>query len=215
MLQKQTVEEAIFQLLERLQAEPLLSSTRLVGGTSLALQIAHRISTDIDLFTTEPFDFDEVFNLLSVQFGLTPTRTSPNTIIGFIDNIKVDVIYHPFAWIDAPVIEDNIRLASIKDITAMKIHAITNSGQRPKDFVDIAFLSNYFSYNTMKEFALEKYPAYNPIMFDKAINYFEDIDTDAMANIKMVGRKFNWIPIEKRLIQMTSRPDSLFQKSPL
>ena len=167
------------------------------------------------MFTTEPFDFDEVFNLLSVQFGLTPTRTSPNTIIGFIDNIKVDVIYHPFAWIDAPVIEDSIRLASIKDITAMKIHAITNSGQRPKDFVDIAFLSNYFSYNTMKEFALEKYPAYNPIMFDKAINYFEDIDTDAMANIKMVGRKFNWIPIEKRLIQMTSRPDSLFQKSPL
>ena len=215
MLQKQTVEKETFRLLERLQDESLLSSTRLVGGTSLALQIAHRISTDIDLFTTEPFDFDEVFNMLSVQFGLIPTRTNPHTIIGFIDNIKVDVIYHPFTWIDAPVIEGNIRLASIKDITAMKIHAITNSGQRPKDFVDIAFLSKYFSYNTMKEFALEKYPAYDPIMFDKAINYFEDIDTDAMANIKMVGRKFNWIPIEKRLIQMTSRPDSLFQKSPL
>ena len=215
MLQKQTVEKETFRLLERLQAEPLLASTRLVGGTSLALQIAHRISTDIDLFTTESFDFDEVFNMLSVQFGLIPTRTNPNTIIGFIDNIKMDVIYHPFTWIDEPVIEDTIRLASIKDITAMKIHAITNSGQRPKDFVDIAFLSQYYSYNTMKAFALEKYPAYDPIMFDKAINYFEDIDTDAMANIKMVGCKFSWMPIEKRLIQMTSHPDRLFPKRPL
>jgi len=214
MLQKQTVEKKTFQLIERLQTEPLLSQTRLVGGTSLALQIAHRRSTDIDLFTTEKYDFDEVFNMLSLQYGLLPTRTNPNTIIGFIDDIKVDVIYHPFVWIDAPVIEDDLRLASVKDITAMKIHAITNSGQRPKDFVDIAYLSTSFSYNTMKEFALEKYPAYDPIMFDKAINYFEDIDRDALSNIKMVGRRFSWIPIEKRLLLMTAYPDQVFADRP-
>ena len=193
----------------------MLSAARLVGGTSLALQIAHRTSTDIDLFTTDPFEFDEVFNMLLTQYRLLPTRTNPNTIIGFIGHIKIDVIYHPFPWIDAPVTEDNLRLASIKDIAAMKMHAITNSGQRPKDFVDIAFLSGFFSYNTMKEFALEKYPAYDPIMFDKAINYFEDIDREAMADIKMIGCKFNWKPIEKRLIQMTAHPDQVFPQKPL
>ena len=42
MLQTGTVKESTFELLKQLQAEPLLSTTRLVGGTALSLQIGHR-----------------------------------------------------------------------------------------------------------------------------------------------------------------------------
>ncbi|MBR1570166.1 MAG: nucleotidyl transferase AbiEii/AbiGii toxin family protein [Bacteroidales bacterium] len=51
MLQVSAVEKNTFGLLTRLMQEPLLGDTRLVGGTSLALQIGHRKSTDLDLFT--------------------------------------------------------------------------------------------------------------------------------------------------------------------
>ena len=41
MLQTETVARSTFELLKRLHAEPLLLSTRLVGGTALSLQIGH------------------------------------------------------------------------------------------------------------------------------------------------------------------------------
>ena len=70
--------------------------------------------------------------------------------IGFIHGVKIDVIYHPFPWLEEAMEEDGFRIAAKTDIVAMKMHAIINSGTRPKDFVDIAFLSMYFSYNEMK-----------------------------------------------------------------
>ena len=56
MLQTNTVKGKTLELLRLLQGEPLLSSARLVGGTALSLQIGHRESVDLDLFSTEPFD---------------------------------------------------------------------------------------------------------------------------------------------------------------
>ena len=50
MLHYNTIEPATLELLRQLQDIPFLSNTRLVGGTSLALQIGHRKSIDIDLF---------------------------------------------------------------------------------------------------------------------------------------------------------------------
>ncbi|WP_235280572.1 nucleotidyl transferase AbiEii/AbiGii toxin family protein [Myroides profundi] len=40
---------------------PLFKDFRLVGGTALSLQVGHRMSIDIDLFTDNPYstvDFD-------------------------------------------------------------------------------------------------------------------------------------------------------------
>jgi hypothetical protein len=51
MLQLHTIDPRTLELLKRLSAEPELSQHFLVGGTSLALQIGHRISVDLDLFT--------------------------------------------------------------------------------------------------------------------------------------------------------------------
>ena len=39
MLQTSTVKESTLELLRHLQAEPLLATTRLVGGTALSLQV--------------------------------------------------------------------------------------------------------------------------------------------------------------------------------
>ena len=111
--------------------------------------------------------------------------------------------------------EDEVRLASISDIAAMKMHAVINSGSRPKDFVDIAFLSMHYSYNKIKHLLLERYPAYDPIMADKAIIYFDDIDEELIPQIKMQGYQFDFERIKNRIVKMTDNPDKVYSTAPL
>lgn len=215
MLQTATVKESTLRLLRKLQAEPLLSRSYLVRGTALSLQIGHRESEDLDLFSVEPLDFLSVQNLLTDKYGFVPSVIAENTLIGFIQGIKIDVIYHPFPWLEGAIEEDGLRIATKADIAAMKMHAIINSGKRPKDFVDVAFLSMHYSYNGIKRLLLRRYPSYDPIMSDKAIIYFEDIDEDLIPEINMLGYSFDFERIKSRIIKMTDNPDKIYSVPPL
>lgn len=215
MLQTSTVASSTLELLKKLQAEPLLSSVRLVGGTALSLQIGHRESEDLDLFSVEPLDDNLVQSMLIDKYGFVPSVIAQNTLIGFLQGIKIDVIYHPFSWLDGSVEENGMRIASIADVAAMKMHAIINSGKRPKDFVDIAFLSMHYSYNEIKQLLLRRYPAYDPIMADKAIIYFGDIDEVLIPSIKMLGYQFDFELIKKRIVKMTDSPNKVYSTPPL
>lgn len=215
MLQTGTVKASTLRLLKELQAEPTFVSARLVGGTALSLQIGHRESDDLDLFSVEPMDMMAIQLQLIDKYEFTPSVIEENTLIGFVNGVKIDVIYHPFPWLKAAVVEDGMRLASIADIAAMKMHAIINSVKRPKDFVDIAFLSMHFSYNEIKRLLLNRYPAYDPIMVDKAIIYFEDIDELLVPEIMMLGYEFDFSAIQKRIVKMTDNPDKVYSTAPL
>ena len=97
----------------------------------------------------------------------------------------------------------------------MKMHAIINSGKRPKDFVDLAFLSMHYSYNGIKKLLMKRYPTYDPIMADKAVIYFDDIDENLIPEIKMIGYAFNFEKIKNRIIKMTDNPDKIYLIAPL
>ena len=215
MLQTGTVAKSTLKLLKSLQKESLLASFRLVGGTALSLQIGHRVSEDLDLFSTELFDNMQVQTLLIEKYGFIPSVIETNTLIGFVDGIKIDVIYHPFSWLERAVVENEMRIASLSDIAAMKMHAIINSGKRPKDFVDLAFLSMYYSYNELKRLLLERYPAYDPIMADKAVIYFGDIEDEMIPNIRMLDYRFDFDAIKSRVLKMTDYPDKVYVTAPL
>lgn len=215
MLQTGTVAKSTLGLLKSLQKESLLASFRLVGGTALSLQIGHRVSEDLDLFSTELFDNMQVQTLLIEKYGFIPSVIETNTLIGFVDGVKIDVVYHPFSWLESAVVEDDMKIASLSDIAAMKMHAIINSGKRPKDFVDLAFLSMYYSYNDLKRLLLERYPAYDPIMADKAVIYFGDIEEEMIPNIKMLDYRFDFEAIKSRVVRMTDNPDKVYVTAPL
>lgn len=214
MLQTATVASSTLGLLGRLQSEPLLCSTRLVGGTALSLQIGHRVSDDLDLFSVAPLDGMAVQRMLVDKYGFIPAIIEENTLIGFIQGVKIDVIYHPFPWLEKAIEEDGFRIATKKDIAAMKMHAIINSGKRPKDFVDIAFLSMHFSYNDIKRLLLRRYPAYDPMMADRAVVYFGDIDETLIPEINMIGYEFDFGRIKNRIIKMTDNPDKVYTMAP-
>ena len=67
-----TVSETLTKCLKELMNEPLLEKFILVGGTSLSLQLGHRISIDIDLFTDSPYgsvDFTAIQEMLRKRFN--------------------------------------------------------------------------------------------------------------------------------------------------
>lgn len=176
MLHKEAVSTAILDLIRVLQQRKELSSFTLVGGTALALQIGHRKSIDIDLFSTGPFDVNETAVFLEKDLGFHMQYSHKNTLKGTINGIFVDLITHAYPLIDAPRVEENIRMASLQDIAAMKVNAISGNGTRIKDFIDVYFLLKNFSFSELVKFFSDKYDARNTFHAVKSLTYFEDVD---------------------------------------
>ena len=136
-----TIESNTLELLRKLQKISIFKELRLVGGTGLALQYGHRKSIDIDLFGSISAADDTIDSELSQLGRLIKMNITKNIKIYTINDIKVDIVNYPYAWLQNAVIEDDLILAQPKDIAAMKLAAITNRGTK-KDFIDLYFLLN-------------------------------------------------------------------------
>ena len=131
MLQYSTIEPRTLDVLKGLMQIPALNDFYLVGGTALSLYFGHRVSVDIDLFSTTEFSSESLVAPLEERFPEFSYRNTHNPIglFGFIDGIKIDLVkHHHHPLIEQLVIEDGIRIASIPDIMAMKIAAILKRG---------------------------------------------------------------------------------------
>jgi hypothetical protein len=170
------IAQPTFELIQKLQLLPELQGFYLVGGTSLALQIGHRNSIDIDLFTQNEFSSADLAEKLSESMSLQVSALKNNTLLAVIDNVKTDFIRHKYPLVNEPIQENGIIYLSKEDIAAMKLNAIINSGKRLKDFIDIYFLLDFFSVNEMLDFFAVKYANYNPLIALKALTYFDEID---------------------------------------
>lgn len=142
MLHKETVSNEMWELLQKLMQDENLKDYFLVGGTALALRLGHRLSVDIDLFTTRDFDSKSMLQYLHKAYGAkeNDSKLSKNTLLTYIDDIKVDFVTHNYPLLNPVEIAEGIRMISNEDIGAMKLHAIHQSGKRYKDFIDMYFL---------------------------------------------------------------------------
>ena len=208
MLFKATISDSTLELLTRLMRDKGLKDFVLVGGTALALQLGHRISIDLDLFSTDAFNENNLADYLRANYPFTLDFISKNTLKGEINDVQIDCIAHQYPWIDSPVFTEGIRMANYPDIAAMKLNAISGNGTRLKDIIDLAYLSEKISFNQMIQGYEKKYHS-NPIIPVKSITWFDDINFS--EPIKMLTKtKFNWNVIAKRLKNMHNYPDRIF-----
>ena len=160
MLHYNTVNDLLLESLMKLMAAKEFESFRLVGGTALSLQIGHRKSIDIDLFSGSPYgsiDFKSLEHFLQNSFPYVDYFSIENPALGMSftignnkeDAIKLDV-YYTDPFIQPAYIIDNIRMASIDEIIAMKIDVVQRGG-RKKDFWDIHELLDKYPINKMLE----------------------------------------------------------------
>lgn len=211
MLHTETVTAETLALIKRLMADEELKEFTLVGGTALALHIGHRTSIDIDLFSIKGFDTQGTGIYLSEKYKVEDMQILNNGIFCFIDDIKVDLIAHQYPIIKPLENIDGIRLMSLDDIAAMKIHAIVNSGQRIKDFVDIYAMLEHRPLEDLYSAYEEKYhPKSSRELAQRAILYHAEIDFN--IRVDFLDRKFDWPSIEKRLKEAVVLPKIKFAK---
>lgn len=195
MLQTQTIQPKLLELLTKIMSSEVFRGFNLVGGTSLALQIGHRFSIDIDMFGDYEIEEYEFIEELSKFGKQTILKKSRNIIILTIDGIKVDFVNYKYPLLEKIQIVENIRLVSDKDIAAMKLNAIAGRGSR-KDFIDLYFLLKKYSLAEMLNFYKEKYVDGSEFMVIKSLNYFEDAETEEMP---IMFEKISWEEIKKEI----------------
>jgi hypothetical protein len=169
---------------------------RLVGGTSLALQIGHRKSIDIDLFGELVEDEYELSAQLEELGNVKILNKTAKTLICVINDIKVDIVNFRYDWLSDPLITDKIILADTKDIAAMKLSAITGRGSK-KDFIDIYYLLQTYSLKQMISFYNEKFKDGSEFLVLKSLSYFYDADKE--PNPVML-HKISWKKIKSTVL---------------
>ena len=179
MLHYETVDEGTLGLLKQLQSLDVLSEMRLVGGTSLALQIGHRKSIDIDLFGILNVEFDILIDELKTLGEVVLLKNSKNIHSLLINDIKVDIVNYNYKWLTNKMTIDNIYFATIEDIAAMKLNAIMGRGSK-KDFIDLYFILKNYTLTTLMDFYSKKYHDGSIFLVLKSLAYFDDADEQEM-----------------------------------
>jgi hypothetical protein len=191
-LHLETVSTLLWHSLNKLMNLELLNNFRIVGGTSLSLQMGHRVSVDIDLFTDMSYDSFN-FNLLDEEikklFNYVEKGHGGNNSMGQTyyvgddpnNQLKLD-FYYTDTFHFPIVLLENIRLASIEEIATMKLDVIGKSG-RKKDFWDLHEIMNVYTLDELIKFYENKYPfnhsrqelIHGLTNFEKANNDFDPI----------------------------------------
>lgn len=198
--------------------EPLLKPFVLVGGTALALHLGHRRSRDLDLFSDGPTPIDaEIKDLLISKYEMRADGALQRmraqepewdkaAIQGVIGQVKTDVVNYGFPLLQPAVLYpgSNIRLASLEDLGAMKLAGVVMSGERLRDFVDVAALSEKLTLNQMRQAYEGRFNASSEV--PRALAFHGDID----FNMKPEMQGYRWPVIATRLEQMQRSPDRLF-----
>ena len=167
MLHYKTVNDLLKEGLLQLMAAKEFETFRLVGGTSLSLQIGHRESIDIDLFSDVDYgkiDFEAIEKYLASNFKYLDhlSNSIPGMGKSYLvgedkDNtLKLDIFYTD-KFIQPYCLEDTIRMATIEEIIAMKLDVVQRGG-RKKDFWDLHELFENYSLTQMLDLHEQRYP---------------------------------------------------------
>ena len=197
MLFRETIAKSTWDLLLQISNIKALNDFSLAGGTSLSLQIGHRISYDLDFFMQGEMPNEMILETLEKIGKIEIISQTTRILVLLIDDVKVDFIRHPYPSIEESIFEDNIRLVGLKDIGAMKLHAIAGRG-RKRDFVDLYFLLNHFSLKELCSYYSQRFFDGNELMVIRSLSFFKDADLD--PDITYVKENIDWEEIKQGII---------------
>lgn len=201
MLHYNTVNDLLKDSLIILMNAPIFENFRLVGGTALSLQIGHRESIDIDLFSDADYgsiNFDEIETFLKETFNYVDSLNVPPAMgkAYFVgedeaNTIKLDIFYTD-SFIQPFLEVDGIRMATIEEIIAMKVDVIQRFG-RKKDFWDLHDLLDSYSISKMIDLHKQRYPyTHDRDLIIQNFKIFDQADDD-LTPICFKGKYWEFI----------------------
>lgn len=161
----------------------------LAGGTGLALHFGHRFSIDLDFFSEKENAVGAGQRAL-----LRSVLDDPTLEIAYDEDAAFVAIWrgvgvsffrlnmYPLARPTLAV--NNVRLATVEEIGAMKLAAIINRGTR-KDMVDLYFILQQVSLDALFQVAALKYAKARsfPVNATRALSYFDDAESTPMPQM--------------------------------
>lgn len=203
MLQLDAVPTGTMDILEFLANQSCLKDFYLVGGTALALQIGHRLSVDLDFFTSYKKNIYDIEGELLFLDGFKLNTKNNYALFAEFKGVKVDILNYPYKFIADPITHNGITLCNKEDICAMKLKTAMNRGAK-KDFYDIYFLLQEFSLTKMFELFEKKYTNIEPNAIVRSLTYFEDAEeTENPVLLKEVS--LTWEKVKETIVSETRK----------
>ncbi len=174
--------------LDILRRQAFLANFYLAGGTALALQLGHRISTDLDWFSTtqllQSAEREAIVQRLKALVDTVGTSEEDGMLFLRLQGTDVSFLYQQHPLLEPTVDFTGVQLASPVDIGVMKLAAVNSRGSR-RDFVDIYCLRHIVSLDRLLDLATTKYadrPSFLPIAA-RALAYFDDAEQQPMPRM--------------------------------
>ena len=161
----------------------------LVGGTGLALQIGHRVSVDFDLFTGKGLPSNLISQVKKVfpKAEIAVVLRHPEQFSVTVDGIKIDFVKEQPLLL-GPVIFQNLKIASVVEIMAMKAHTLSFRGKF-KDYVDLYFVlkNKITDLQSVGDLAQRKYGAeFNFRLLLEQLTYMKDLEA---VDVEFLGEE--------------------------
>lgn len=165
--------------LEILGKSKIINDFYLAGGTGLALVFGHRISIDLDFFSSKKTDNEYMVRELKKIGNFEVETLEERTLHGTFEGTKLSFMHYPYKLLKKTHAYGNIKIADPIDIACMKISAISSRGAK-KDYVDLYYLLQKWSLAEIVAHFEEKYAGigYNLMHILKSLSYFSDADSD-------------------------------------
>ena len=185
----------------------------LAGGTALALQIQHRRSVDFDFYTSAHFrkgTLPRLFRSHLPAQKFKVVRDDNDTFeLNATPDLHLSCFYYGYPLLNPPHRIQEVLVAGLKDIAAMKMIAIAQRGKR-RDFVDLYYLLQRFSLKEILRFTHEKYSHFDIYHGLRGLLYFEDADHDPTIERSMVfDRSLTWLKVKRHIVNAVKE----FQKA--
>lgn len=185
----------------------------LAGGTALALQIGHRTSVDFDFYTPKKFKKGELFKhfkeVFSAKYSVKIIRDFDDTFEIDISDVHLSCFYYSYKLIEKSIEIEGVKIASVEDIAAMKMVAISQRGKR-RDFVDMYYLIQKLELENILDLTEKKFQEFDIYSGLRGLLYFSDADQDReISRIKVFDRKLSWKKvkdyIQKKVSELQKR----------
>ena len=170
----------------------------LAGGTALALQIGHRVSHDLDFFTSQSFRPDRLISEIGSATGdFQVIAEEKGALTLEIEGVKFSIFQYEYPFMAKPVVYGGTTMAGVLDIASMKVIAISQRGAK-RDFVDLYFIAQKVPFHLVAMHMIKRFgrQRISPVHIGKSLVWFADADTNPdPAYIQ--GKETAWDVIKK------------------
>ena len=187
---EQAITPSCHQALNDLGRHRFIEDFYLAGGTALALQIGHRISTDLDWFSTTrtllASEREAVRVALQTSGSFEVVSEQDGMLFARLFGADVSFIHQHHPLLEPTVSYQGVPLASPTDVGLMKLAAVNSRGTR-RDFIDLYCLREIVALDHLFELAEVKYadrPNFLAVAV-RALAYFEDAEQQPMPRMLM------------------------------